>query len=512
MFTSKSDENAFVFVNNHDNQRGHGGGGGIVTFEDPHSLKVTTGMMMALPYGTKRVMSSYAFSTGDDGPPLSQPSTTDSASGTCSNGWICEHRWPGIRNLGRLSAALRKETSAAGYTNWWDNGSSQISFSGGDGFFAINNDGWTMDGGVQTGLPAGKYCNLAVSDIDSCTETIDVDATGLACVKIDAEDNIMVYTTLDAKVGEFTGTNECKDLASGPISECEDCSCPDSKKLDCGFMGVTQQGCIDKGCAWCPTSTRGTPWCIWLAEGVDPPTGGGGDNGGGNNGGGGGTCPPVSGREDCGHSTITEGECMRKGCVWCPAFYNDQEAYDVPWCTYPAEGTTSTTTTTKQTTKPTPRPTDPATEEQCMNESNRECGWSGMSPQECIDLGCSWCPYVGAHAHCVLTPSTTPTTGPGTGTTPDLTSGTTTDSSGTTGTTKPGVTGDPDSPCLPTQLCPPAENCNIPGLIDREDCGELASTPETCVASGCCWEEQPPGPIPDDPEGRWPPWCYHPAA
>ena len=34
-----SDENAFVFVNNHDNQRGHGGGGGIVTFEDPHGLK-----------------------------------------------------------------------------------------------------------------------------------------------------------------------------------------------------------------------------------------------------------------------------------------------------------------------------------------------------------------------------------------------------------------------------------------------------------------------------------------
>ena len=60
-------------MNNHDNQRGHGGGGGIVTFEDPHGLKVTTGMLMALPYGTKRIMSSYYFDDSDAGPPPSQP-------------------------------------------------------------------------------------------------------------------------------------------------------------------------------------------------------------------------------------------------------------------------------------------------------------------------------------------------------------------------------------------------------------------------------------------------------
>merc|ERR1711915_804756 len=62
------------------------------------------------------------------------------------------------------------------------------------------------------------------------------------------------------------------------------------------------------------------------------------------------------------------------------------------------------------------------------------------------------------------------------------------------------------------QLCPEEVNCNIPDLADREDCGELASTPTTCVASGCCWQEQLPGPIEGDPEGRWPPWCYHPSA
>ena len=69
--------------------------------------------------------------------------------------------------------------------------------------------------------------------------------------------------------------------------------------------------------------------------------------------------------------------------------------------------------------------------------------------------------------------------------------------------------GEETDECTSTQLCPLVGNCNIPSLIDRVDCGELASTPTTCVAAGCCWEEQAPGPIPDDPEGKWPPWCYN---
>lgn len=82
-------------------------------------------MMMALPYGTKRIMSSYFFADSDAGPPGSQPSTSDGESGECTNGWVCEHRWPGIKNLGMLSGAMNKEP---GYDNWWDNGASQVFF------------------------------------------------------------------------------------------------------------------------------------------------------------------------------------------------------------------------------------------------------------------------------------------------------------------------------------------------------------------------------------------------
>jgi len=31
------DGNALVFLNNHDNQRGHGGAGNVITFEDSYS-------------------------------------------------------------------------------------------------------------------------------------------------------------------------------------------------------------------------------------------------------------------------------------------------------------------------------------------------------------------------------------------------------------------------------------------------------------------------------------------
>merc|ERR1719244_444657 len=100
--------------------------------------------------------------------------------------------------------------------------------------------------------------------------------------------------------------------------------------------------------------------------------------------------------------------------------------------------------------------------------------------------------------------STTTTDGPTT-TTDGVT--TTTDSPTEPGPTEPGQTttttkkppsgGGDGELCLETQQCPPPPaNCNIPDLIDREDCGELASTPTTCIASGCCWEEQPPGLIP----------------
>lgn len=54
--------NALVFVDNHDNQRGHGAGGAsIVSFWDPKLHKMAVSYMLAHPYGVTRVMSSFRW-------------------------------------------------------------------------------------------------------------------------------------------------------------------------------------------------------------------------------------------------------------------------------------------------------------------------------------------------------------------------------------------------------------------------------------------------------------------
>ncbi|MCL4169399.1 UNVERIFIED_CONTAM: hypothetical protein GTU68_056000, partial [Idotea baltica] len=51
---------SLVFIDNHDNQRGHGAGGDmILTFRTSRLYKMANAFMLAWPYGFTRVMSSY---------------------------------------------------------------------------------------------------------------------------------------------------------------------------------------------------------------------------------------------------------------------------------------------------------------------------------------------------------------------------------------------------------------------------------------------------------------------
>jgi len=55
-------EDAFIFIDNHDNQRGHGAGGpDILTHMTSKLYKMATAFILAFNYGQTRVMSSYAF-------------------------------------------------------------------------------------------------------------------------------------------------------------------------------------------------------------------------------------------------------------------------------------------------------------------------------------------------------------------------------------------------------------------------------------------------------------------
>ena len=93
---------ALTFVDNHDNQRGHGGAGGVLTYKESYKYKLATGFHLAHDYAFKRVMSSYAFDDTDSGPPGSP------AGETCANGWVCEHRWSSIANMVKVRAHISR--------------------------------------------------------------------------------------------------------------------------------------------------------------------------------------------------------------------------------------------------------------------------------------------------------------------------------------------------------------------------------------------------------------------
>ncbi|KAK7810611.1 hypothetical protein U0070_008232, partial [Myodes glareolus] len=173
-------DRALVFVDNHDNQRGHGAGGAsILTFWDARMYKMAVGFMLAHPYGFTRVMSSYRWARNIQngqwkelrrlkhsnnlnlsiikdsndwiGPPNNNGVTkevTINPDTTCGNDWVCEHRWRQIRTLSTT---------------------------------------------LQTGLPAGTYCDVISGD------KIDGNCTG-----------IKVYVGSDGKA-QFTISNSAED-------------------------------------------------------------------------------------------------------------------------------------------------------------------------------------------------------------------------------------------------------------------------------------------------------------
>ncbi|XP_076726956.1 pancreatic alpha-amylase-like isoform X2 [Callospermophilus lateralis] len=196
-------ERALVFVDNHDNQRGHGAGGSsILTFWDARLYKMAVGFMLAHPYGFTRVMSSYHwpryFVNGKDvndwvGPPNNNGVTkevTINPDTTCGNDWVCEHRWRQIRNM----VIFRNVVDGQPFQNWWDNGSNQVAFGRGNkGFIVFNNDDWSLSTTLHTGLPGGTYCDVISGD------KINGDCTG-----------IKVYVSSDGKA-QFSISNSAED-------------------------------------------------------------------------------------------------------------------------------------------------------------------------------------------------------------------------------------------------------------------------------------------------------------
>ncbi len=206
---------AVVFVDNHDNQRGHGMAA-EVTHRSGTLYDLANVYMLAWPYGYPKVMSSYEWGGVNDsqGPPHDGSGNTtnvyngDGTLNCFGNEWKCEHRWQPIANM----VAFRNHAVAAGaynITNWWDNGNDQIAFtrsgpSGGAGFVAINREGGTLNQSFQTGMAEGTYCNVIVADFDetngTCSgQTISVDSNGWASLNISGMSAVAIH--IGAEVG-----------------------------------------------------------------------------------------------------------------------------------------------------------------------------------------------------------------------------------------------------------------------------------------------------------------------
>jgi alpha-amylase len=191
---------AMVFVDNHDNQRGHGAGGAnVLTYKDGSLYSLANVFMLAWPYGYPRIMSSYDFTDGNQGPPsVAVHGGTLNCFGST---WKCEHRWREIGNM----VGFRNAVDGTATANWWDNGNDQIAFSRGNkGYVVINREGSSLSRSFTTGLAAGTYCDVISGDFDasagSCSgRTITVAANGTATFTVDAMKAAAIH--VDAVVG-----------------------------------------------------------------------------------------------------------------------------------------------------------------------------------------------------------------------------------------------------------------------------------------------------------------------
>jgi alpha-amylase len=180
---------AIAFVDNHDTQRN---GRARLTYKDGTTYALAEAFMLAFPFGTPQVMSSFAFSGPDQGPPATSSGVTTPVN--CASGWVCEHRARTTANL----VGFHNQVAGTGVTNWWTNGTNQIAFGRGNaGYVVFNRNGGSLSRTFQTGLPAGTYCDVAHGDFSggSCSgPTYTVDTSGRFTATVGANTMVALHT------------------------------------------------------------------------------------------------------------------------------------------------------------------------------------------------------------------------------------------------------------------------------------------------------------------------------
>ena len=179
------------FVQNHDTERN----GDALSYKVGARNNLATEWLLASGYGTPQVYAGFTFEASDDSPPATADGLVTATD--CSKGWSCTDRVPGVLAM----VGWHNYTGANARRNFYDDGENVIAFNrGGRGWVAFNNNlTGTKTITVQTGMPAGTYCDIIHGGQRSgrCSgPTVKVSSKGVATVKISALDAV-AFTRLD---------------------------------------------------------------------------------------------------------------------------------------------------------------------------------------------------------------------------------------------------------------------------------------------------------------------------
>jgi len=178
----------------------------VLTYKEGELYAIGNAFLLAWPYGRARLMSSYFFSDHDAGPP-SEP-VHSAGQLACGKGhpWVCEHRWAAISAM----VGWRKVAGSAAVANWANDGEGRIAFSRYKRAFialaAPSSGTWTAS--LQTGLPAGTYCDVAAGaggfgpSTAPCASKVTVGLDGKAQLSVGATGVHIVALHVGALVSE----------------------------------------------------------------------------------------------------------------------------------------------------------------------------------------------------------------------------------------------------------------------------------------------------------------------
>ncbi|NVM78441.1 alpha-amylase [Duganella sp. SG902] len=216
-------DKATVFVNNWDTERN---GSSLVasnyvsgTTNDTQGTKrydLANIFMLAWPYGSAQLHSGFRFTSYDQAPPSASPFDA-SGNPLINQNWDFIHRWSDIANM----VAFRAATSGQGVDYFTNGTGNQIAFGrGAKGFVAINNENAVWNATLQTGLPAGTYCNVVHGVLNAAgtacgSDSVTVGSNGVISVSIPANGGSVVPAValhVNQKIGGSGGGGTCTSV------------------------------------------------------------------------------------------------------------------------------------------------------------------------------------------------------------------------------------------------------------------------------------------------------------